>query len=154
MRHKGVIFDCKDHPDGLATMIVADNCTYGCKNCINKHLKGAASQSADYIGTFIEQVLDRSLTNLLVLGGLEWTEQIFDLYRVLYVCEMCGANVILYTHYTEDELKEKFPKLLEYPIYIKYGAYIEELKSSTHFSYGIPLASTNQYIKKNVVAKP
>lgn len=152
MRHKGVIFDCKDHPDGLATMIVADNCSYGCKNCINEHLKGIESQYLD-MREVVKFVAANTLGNRVVLGGLEWTEQRRDLWELLDLLELYEMNVILYTHLTEEEVKQEFPRLLEYDIYIKYGAYIEELASSTYSSYGIPLASTNQYIKKNVVDK-
>lgn len=145
--YKGIGVDCKDHPDGLASLVIARTCTHNCHYCINAGIHSAWTRS-DWASYIVSLSLRKSLTNCIVLGGLEWTEQEDELYVLLDSYMEQGANVILYTHWSEEEIEKKFPKLLEYDMYIKFGEYRPKLASSTHSSYGIPLASTNQYIKR------
>jgi hypothetical protein len=100
------------------------------------------------VGPFVEWILENTVNDKIVLGGLEWTEQEDELYILLDTCEEYNANVILYTHWSEEEIKQKFPRLLQYDMYIKFGEYRPELASNDYSSHGIPLASTNQYIKR------
>lgn len=145
MRYKGIVRDSKDHPDGLATLLVADDCTRNCKACINQHLKSQES-IVDEPTALIDAVIGTSLNNCVVLGGLEWTEQEQDLYDLLEVCRDRRVNAILYTHWSEEQLKQRFPRLFQYDIWIKFGEHDPEQKSYT--SHGIPLSSANQYIKR------
>lgn len=149
IRNKGVVFDSQDHPDGLSTCIIAETCSNKCKNCINEHLRNYKTQNT-HIEELVGYAIANTLGSCLTLGGLEWTEQIEDLYAILDYCKHENLSVILYTHWDEQELKEKFPKLLEYDIWIKYGEYREDLKTNgLYTSCGIPLASYNQYIKRS-----
>jgi hypothetical protein len=147
MRYKGIIYDNKDHPLGLGTLIIADNCTHDCKCCINRGIITKPSFSHDY-RSILTNIFKKTINKYIILGGLEWTEQIEDVYNILELCTDLKSPPILYTHWPEEEFAKKFPKLFQYHgFYIKFGEYLEKFKSNKYFSHGIPLASTNQYIK-------
>ena len=56
--------------------------------------------------------------------------------------------IVIYTGYTEDEVKEKFSPIYLYEnIIIKYGRYIPNQKSHYDEILGVNLASDNQYAK-------
>jgi hypothetical protein len=147
MRCKGVVFDNKDHPEGLATLIIANGCNKNCLNCCNEHLKSKESYNVEP-KELLDFIAKSSFNNYIVLGGLEWTEQIEDLYLLLDLFDEQEINAILYTGLTEDEINSKFPKILNYNIWVKFGSYQKELSEHSHLSQGIPLATTNQYIKR------
>lgn len=152
VRYKGVVFDSKDHPEGLATLVIAPECYHGCNNCVNSHLKDNKVQITS-VNFLIDFILGNSLGNRIVLGGLEWTEDELNLYVILSGLVKKEANIILYTHWDEETFAEKYSQFLKYDMWIKYGEYREDLKSNDYYSHGVPLASTNQYIKRNVVDK-
>jgi pyruvate-formate lyase-activating enzyme len=143
---KGVIFDSKDHPEGLATLIIANSCNIGCENCCNEHLKDKESYDVNP-KELLEFIHKSSFNNYVVLGGLEWTEQIDDLCLLLDLFDKENINCILYTGLSEDEVTKKYPKILNYNLLVKFGSYQKDL-DERHCSFDIPLASSNQYIKR------
>lgn len=147
IRYRGLVFDSKDHPEGIGTLVVASDCHVNCRYCFNQHLKRCPVKSAT-AKELLDLIKQASFTKYIVLAGLEWVEQNRELYELLDECNAQDFNTILYTHFTECQVRDKFPKLLTLCNWIKFGLYDPELKSINYTSNGIPLSSTNQYIKQ------
>ena len=63
--------------------------------------------------------------------------------------KICDDEIIIYSGYTESELKDKIEILNQYPnIIIKFGRFIPHQKSHFDDTLGIYLASENQYAKQ------
>jgi hypothetical protein len=147
MRYKGLVFDCKDHPFGIGVCCIAASCCQKCPLCPNQHLIALPELTITPL-KLTEIVQKRSINNCLVLGGLEWTEQIEDVYKLLKYNKKNNnkLKIILYTHHTEKELHNNYTDLFRYKLLIKCGKYYPYLQNKDYCSYGIHLASTNQYI--------
>jgi hypothetical protein len=152
IKYKGLVCDSKDHPDGVAILIVAPSCTYGCKKCINQHLKKGKYHIISCTD-LINKIKRVSVGNCIVLGGLEWTEDKENLLSILDVLTKENMNIILYTHWDEVELKKLAPEIYKYDIWVKYGKYDINYKSDNYISNGVQLATTNQYIKRESLIK-
>lgn len=100
----------------------------------------------------IERYLKNNITSAIVFGGLEpfeqWDEIVFFI-RVLRLNYRCNDDVVIYTGYNKDEVKEKLT-LLEgiSNIIIKFGRYIPNRQSRYDDVLGVTLASDNQYAER------
>jgi organic radical activating enzyme len=146
VQYRGLVFDNKDHPEGLATLIVAKGCNNFCPGCCNEYLKNTNIYESSP-EELLKVISKYTINKCVVLAGLEWTEQTEDLYNLLDIFQKNGYNVILYTHFSEQELKLKHPHIFDYSIWVKFGDYNIEYNNSNYYSYGIKLATQNQYIK-------
>lgn len=146
IHHRGLYHDRLDAPF-VASLIFAVDCHHNCKGCCHadRH-DGIVYESEDI--DLIKEVKDYIFSEGIILGGFEWTEQIDEMLDLIDLAMKNDLKVILYTHHTEDELRKLVPRLYDRKgVYVKYGEYKVDLSSETYTSYGIHLASTNQYIK-------
>lgn len=101
--------------------------------------------------TLIKRFLDNDLTTAIVFGGMEPLDSFDELKSFVLKLRKkynCNCKVVIYTGYTEDELKSN--KMLDeisswYNITIKVGRYIPNSKSRYDKVLGVTLASDNQY---------
>ncbi|WNO30030.1 hypothetical protein [Oceanotoga phage vB_OteS-UFV02] len=128
----------------IGARISSINCPFNCPGCFNQHLKKIPTKKLS--GEQIIKLVKFNIFNQgLILAGLEWTDQPLEMYALIEEALHEGLEVILYTHHSEEEFKNKFRL---YPIYIKFGAYDQENKNiGNKKSLGVTLASNNQYIK-------
>ena len=91
----------------------------------------------------------------MVLGGLEPFDDISNIVSLVASlrANKCMDDVVIYTGYTEDEVKELFPfwfdKLCCYGnIVIKFGRYIPGQKYHWDPVLCVSLSSSNQYAKR------
>ncbi len=147
IRIKGIAHErCEDAPF-VGALISADNCNFNCPDCFNQHLKQTESFCLED-KDIISRVLSNPFNKGIILGGLEWTLQPNEMFRLIELALENGLEVILYTGLDEDELKKKFPKLFELPIYIKCGKYIKNLHTDDYSMFNVKLSSSNQKIIK------
>lgn len=148
IHHRGIHPDRFDTPFGIGTLIWAKTCHNNCPDCFHQDrfdLPIIEEDSKDIIAKILENPFNAGI----VLGGFEWTEQYEELLAIIEESLANGLEVILYTHYTIEDISTDYSRLLDYKgIYIKCGEYDNTLLSATHSSYGVPLASTNQIIYK------
>lgn len=148
IEHRGLIFDRFDTPFGVGVLIWAKGCSNHCPGCFHQD-RFDTPVYRETIGDIIEHIRSYTFCDGIVLGGFEWTEQYDEMIALIEAAIAFRLEVILYTHYTIEEISTKYSKLLNYKgIYIKCGEYDVTKLSSNHSSYGVPLVSTNQKIYK------
>lgn len=146
VKHRGLYPDRFDAPFGLGTLIWAETCTRFCPDCFHQdrfNIPILQEEASD----IIKKVKEDNFTNGIVLGGFEWTEQYEELLAIIEEATRAGLEIILYTHYTIEELSTRYPELLKYKqMYVKCGEYDDTKIDPLYTSYGVHLASTNQKI--------
>lgn len=97
--------------------------------------------------TIINRYIKNPITKAIVLGGLEPFDTYLDLLNFIKDFRKVSMDeIVIYTGYTEEELRVESAELMEYaPIIIKYGRYIPNQKSHHDEILGVDLASDNQY---------
>lgn len=119
-----------------------------CSICQNEGLR---NQPIIDIGVYdlIDKYDNNPLTSAIVFGGMEPLDSFEDLICFIMNFRYRHADpIVIYTGYTEDEVKEKFSSIYLYEnIIIKYGRYIPNQKPHYDKILGVNLASDNQYAK-------
>lgn len=144
INHKGIEHNVYGEAPFVGARICAMSCHKGCVGCQHDYLKGNEVVWYTQTAEEIVGVVHGNLFNQgLILGGLEWTEQPEQMVELVQVAMVSGLEVIVYTHKSEHEMRERFGKDLR-GAYIKVGEYRAEL--SWVDSFGVRLASSNQSI--------
>lgn len=102
------------------------------------------------MGEIINIYDNNPLTKAIVCGGMEPFDSEVDLQCFITAFrDMHTDDIVVYTGYTEDEVREKFPWATLYEnIIIKYGRYVPNQKPHKDNVLGVELASDNQYAKE------
>ena len=102
-----------------------------------------------------DEILRRFYTNPLskafVFAGLEPFKQWQELYETIQYIRGagCGADIVIYSGYTEEELAEYITTVQPYHnIIIKFGRYKPNDTARYDDVLGITLVSSNQYAKR------
>lgn len=102
------------------------------------------------MGEIINIYDNNPLTKAIVCGGMEPFDSEVDLQR--FIAEFRhnhSDDVVIYTGYTEEEVKDKVEKLSSFGnVVIKFGRYIPNQKPHFDEVLGVYLASDNQYAKE------
>ena len=122
--------------------------------CGKKRCQNAALLEEEVIDVDIDEICTRymnnKITSAIVCGGLEPFDSWRDLEcLIMNIRYYTDDDIVIYTGYTEEELKDKLPWLEVYEnIIVKFGRYFH--KSTPRFDeiLGVKLASDNQYAKR------
>ena len=99
-----------------------------------------------------KRYLDNNITRAVVIGGLEPFEQFEEMEDFIYTLRIvctCLDDVVIYTGYRPDEIREQVEALSVYKnIIIKFGRYVPDSTSVYDEVLGVTLASNNQYAKR------
>ncbi len=147
IKYKGIVHNVLNDAPFIGAIVIADHCSMPCKNCINEHLKSDAYRRQHSAAQIIAKVKSNGLDEGVIFSGLEWSEQPDDLVELVEVALAEDLKVIVYTHCDEEAFFKIAPRLKDKPIYIKFGLYDKKLRTDSHFSHGVKLATSNQYIK-------
>ena len=148
---KGIIPDIFNDAPFIGTLLVANSCNLQCKDCLNEHLK-KEKPNLMTVDNIFKEVSKYPLTQGIIFGGLEWSEQPEDLIELVKYFTLKNYKIIIYTGLTKDKFNERCQNLFfidfKNDFYIKYGKYNNSLKTDENIHFGINLASKNQYIVK------
>lgn len=107
-------------------------------------------QMEDY--EIVDRYMNNPFTNSIVISGLEPFDDPIDLTALVNAFrERTEDDIVIYTGYTEDEVKEHVEYLVKRcgikNMIIKYGRYIPGNEPHYDEVLGVRLASPNQYAK-------
>jgi hypothetical protein len=155
MRIKGIIDEDFVNFRLPSMFIITSKCTFKCeRECGIKGLcQNSALVQAPEIEISIDKLIkrfeDNGITNAIVFGGLEPFDTSDDLQNFLLNFRYNHAEpVVIYTGYTEDEVKQNFNWIYLYEnIIIKYGRFIPNQEEHFDEILGVKLKSPNQYAR-------
>lgn len=100
----------------------------------------------------IERYENNPITSAIVFGGLEPFEQYDEVEHFIYELRVgygCLDDVVIYTGYYPEEIKEQLRCLKLFPnIVVKFGRYIPNRPSRYDDVLGVTLASDNQFAER------
>ena len=130
-------------------------CTFKCEKecglqvCQNSVLATSPTIDVD-VNKIIERYVSNPITKAIVIAGLEPFDSFEDLY--IFICkfrEKSNDDIVIYTGYYENEIKEQLDKFLCLGnIIIKFGRFIPNQELHYDEVLGVDLVSDNQYAKR------
>lgn len=132
-------------------------CTFKCeKECGMRVCQNSALATSPNIDlqtdVLITRYIKNNITSAICFQGLEPLDSWYDVQdfvkkiRKIY---NCNDDIVIYTGYNKDEIKDKIKWLSKYDnIIIKYGRYIPNKEKHYDKTLGVNLASDNQYAEK------
>lgn len=172
MRIKGIVDEDFVNYKKPSMFVIFPTCTFKCNKdagkpvCQNQTL---SLQQSITVATeeVCERYLQNPITEAIILGGLEPFDSLLNVMSFIDCLRnkfKCDDDVVIYTGYTEEELKrgnilegganKVFADLYDYLIHhnkniiIKYGRYREDNVRHLDKVLGVELASANQYAVK------
>lgn len=119
--------------------------------CQNDGWRSCAPISIEDIKLCVRYLVN-PITQAIVFGGLEPMEQFEELetfIRTLRLGIRCDDDIVIYTGYNADEIKDEVAALSKYKnIIVKFGRYVPDRPSRYDDVLGVTLASDNQYAKE------
>lgn len=144
---KGIWHERTEDAPFIGALVSSIDCGYNCIHCFNQHIKDIPTKL--YSETDIVNEIKSNIFNQgIILSGLEWTLQPDEMISLVNCAIDNNLLVMLYTGMEESIFCNLFPEVVKQSLYIKFGRYNENLKSNNYASFGVKLASTNQYIKR------
>ena len=137
-------------------------CTWKC--CTESNIPIEVCQNHELINntkdvdvtSIIESYKNNSITEALVIGGLEPFDTFSDLLTLVDAFrQSCSDDIVIYTGYYPYEISNYLTYLCEYEnIIIKFGRFIPDNNPHRDDVLGVDLISDNQYaVKLNTDAK-
>lgn len=150
IEYRGIIAErTEDCPDGeYGALVVAKDCHRNCKGCFNQHLRGA-EVLIDTEQHIVDVICSNPLHQWCIFGGLEWSEDPTGLEALATEALRRGLKVIIYTGCDPFEFQEKLGKETICKLkgcYVKFGSYDETKLDNAGVSFGVKMASSNQFI--------
>ena len=143
--YKGIVHERTEDAPFVGALVLAPTCTNNCQGCFNQHLKDAPLYE-DTAANIIAAVKRNVFNEGIILGGLEWSERPMHALALIQAAKAAKLQVMLYTGLTEEQFYLRIPHALLHNCYVKFGSYDESKAVSGYSSYGVSLASGNQYI--------
>lgn len=154
---KGIIDEDFINYKKPSMIIEMPTCTFKCDKdygkpiCQNSNLVMAQNIEIDAL-QIIYRYLTNPITKAIVFQGLEPFDSFDDMISIIYELRQNYMNqddIIIYTGYNKDEIKDQIEYLKKYPnIIIKFGRYIPNQPSHFDDILGVKLASPNQYAER------
>lgn len=121
----------------------------GCSVCQNSQLAHEPNIEVQ-IDNILNRYINSPITSAIVCGGLEPLDSWEDLQAfICYVRHYIPDDIVIYTGYKEEEIKDKIDWLSLYEnIIVKFGRFIPNQEGHYDEVLGVTLASPNQYAKQ------
>lgn len=155
MKIKGLVEEDFCNYRKPSMFIIFPNCTFkcdkeaGCAICQNGALANEPAIDMSAI-EIVSRYVKNPITKAIVFGGLEPWDSDWDIEQlIMEFRKYTNDDIIIYTGYTEEELKNKITKVSCYNnIIIKYGRFIPNQDKHYDEVLGVELASSNQYARR------
>lgn len=135
--------------------VIFPTCTFKCEQeCGEVCCQNSSLSKSPNITIPVEEVIERYLSNpitsTVVCGGLEPFDSYEDLLKLISeLRQKTDDTVIVYTGYTEEEVKSHIDELSQFKnIIVKFGRFVPHKGSRFDDILGVQLASSNQYAKR------
>lgn len=135
--------------------IIMPRCNFKCDKEFGTQIcQNSSLVKTKNINVSIEEIINRyvnnPITKAIVFGGLEPFDDLQDMVDFIKEFrKISNDKIVIYTGYTEEELKFRIAFLSRYKnIIVKFGRYIPNQKSHYDNVLGVNLASDNQYAKE------
>lgn len=135
--------------------IIMPHCSFKCDKEFGTQIcQNSSLAKAKNIDVSVEEIINRyvnnPITKAVVFGGLEPFDDLQDVVDFIKEFrKVSNDKIVIYTGYTEEELKFRIAFLSRYKnIIVKFGRYIPNQKSHYDNVLGVNLASDNQYAKE------
>lgn len=156
MKIKGLIFEDIINYKKISLTVLMPKCDFkcdrecGCQVCQNSPLAKQEDYEIDVDEIINKYYLENPIVEALVFQGLEPLDSFDDLEHFIYEFRIYSSDdVVIYTGYNEDEIKDKIQFLKDIPnITVKFGRFIPNQESKFDEVLGVTLASPNQYAVK------
>ena len=155
MRIKGLVDEDFTNYKKPSMFIIFSSCTFkcdkeaGCSICQNSGLANEPDIDISAI-EIVSRYVKNPITKAIVFGGLEPWDSQFDMEQLsMEFRKYTNDNIIIYTGYTEEELKNKISEINCYNnIIIKFGRFVPNQEKHYDEVLGVELASPNQYARR------
>ena len=155
MRIKGLVDEDFTNYKKPSMFIIFSSCTFkcdkeaGCSICQNSGLANEPDIDISAI-EIVSRYVKNPITKAIVFGGLEPWDSQFDMEQlIMEFRKYTNDNIIIYTGYTEEELKNKISEINCYNnIIIKFGRFVPNQEKHYDEVLGVELASPNQYARR------
>ena len=135
--------------------IAFPSCTFKCerecgqKICQNSLLVQSKTLEVD-VKYIVNKYINNPITSAIVIGGLEPLDSKEDLLILIsYLRTSTQDDIIIYTGYKEEEIKNQLQYLRAYRnIIVKFGRFIPNQQPHYDDVLGVMLASDNQYAER------
>lgn len=152
MKVKNVVFEDFVNYKEAALFIIMPNCSFKCDKengtqiCQNWSLRKEPDIEISN-EELIKRFDENPITKAIIFGGLEPFDSEEDLQNFLKTFRKAHNEVVvIYTGYTEEEVKEKFGWIFQYKnLVIKFGRFRPNEENHYDEVLGVNLASHNQY---------
>lgn len=155
MKVKNIVWEDFCNYKKASLFILTPYCSFKCeedcgeKCCQNRSLIAQPTIDIDP-NIIINKYINNPITQSIIFGGMEPFDSFNDIIDFIKKFrKICDDEIIIYSGYTESELKDKIEILNKYSnIIIKFGRFIPHQISHFDNILGIYLASENQYAKQ------
>ena len=150
---KGIIDEDFVNYKKTSMTIMFPHCTFKCGDmyCQNSDLVNQPDIKIDSY-EICRRYLNNDISQAIVLQGMEPFDSWQDLKELVIAFRIhyyCFDDIVIYTGYNKDEIKDKVDYLRMFSnIIIKYGRYIPDQKKHYDEVLGVYLASDNQYAEE------
>ena len=157
MKLKGIVFEDFVNYKKPCMTLEFPNCTFKCDKeagapvCQNSELASAPTQGYS-VDDICKAYLSNDITSAICFQGLEPWDSAFDMEHMISTLRYgyhCDDDIVIYTGYTEDELKLELEPLSRYGnIVVKFGRFIPNRPHRYDEVLGVELSSDNQYARR------
>ncbi len=154
---KGIIDEDFVNYKKPAMVIEFPHCNFKCdKECGRAVCQNSLLVNEPDIKISYDKICIRYLTNpitkAMIFQGLEPLDSFDDVCNIILTLRKrfnCNDDIVIYTGYNKNEIKQKVSKLRwNKNIIIKYGRYIPDQEPHYDEVLGVKLASDNQYAER------
>lgn len=158
MKVKDVVTSFSDYKE-TGLLVAFPTCSFKCckeyGGCTNDMCQNSELARQESVEITKEKIIGRfnpDIHKALIFGGLEPIDSYYDMMMLAFMFrEKYAYPIVIYTGYTEKEVKELQSKMHFDDIgnvIVKYGRYIPNMESHYDKVLGVELASPNQYAIK------